>query len=120
DATYVAAVLAREPVGVDLERVAERRAALHDKVADETERELLAPWDALAFTRLWTAKESVLKAAGVGMAELSGCRLRGREGDALTLEHRGRACHVLQRQFGDHVFAVHLTGRTPTVRWDLP
>ncbi len=75
DSTLVAAALDRCPVGVDLEQVAQRRAALKDRVADEAERELLAPFDALNFTRLWTAKEAVLKAAaelGLGPVKVDG------------------------------------------------
>ncbi len=120
DATLVAAVLHREPVGVDLERVAERRAALHDKVAWQSERELLAPWDARAFTRLWTAKEAVLKAAGVGLTELSGCRLVGLAGEDLLLEHRGGPRRVRQARCGEHVLAVHAPGEDWSVAWDLP
>lgn len=119
DDTFVAAVLSREPVGVDLERIAERRAALHDKVAREDERACFETWDALAFTRLWTAKEAVLKAAGVGMAELSGCRVIAEEGEVLLLSHRNQECRVLQARLGDHVVALF----GPSIEqcsWDLP
>jgi 4'-phosphopantetheinyl transferase len=119
DDTYVAAVLDTAPIGVDLERISDRRPELHDRIADPRERELLTPWDALAFTRLWTAKEAVLKAAGVGIAELSECRLGGREGEELLLDHRGGARRVVQHRVDQHVFALHARdlGR---VRWELP
>lgn len=119
DSTLVAAVLHREPVGVDLERVAERRAALQERVANPVEQGLLAPWDALAFTRLWTAKEAVLKAAGVGIAELSSCRLQALDGEQLVLEHRAGLRRVAQHQAGEHILAVH-TQELGHVRWDLP
>lgn len=120
DDTWVAAVLHTAPVGVDLERVAGRRAALHERVAGAEERALLEPWDALAFTRLWTAKEAVLKAAGVGIAELSSCRLRAVDGEDLLLDHRGEARRVRQRRFREHVLAVHAGDEPLEVRWDLP
>lgn len=119
DDTLVAAAVHTGPVGVDVERIAERRAALHDKVASPQERGLFERWDSHAFTRLWTAKEAVLKAAGVGMAELSLCRLSGLDGDDLLLAHRDGIRRVQQLELGQHLVALHAEGAT-AVRWDLP
>ncbi len=123
DADYVAAVLAPVAVGIDLERIAQRRAALTERVADEQERALFPTFDAQAFTRLWTAKEARLKVAGVGLGELSRCRLEAVLGDELRLRHRGALHRVIETRFGDHILALAAAlpeGSAPEVVWHLP
>lgn len=109
DAQRVAAALARERVGLDLERVCERRAELVERVLDPGERRVLrGPVTPLAFTQVWTAKEAVLKAAGVGLQELSRCRLLSlKSGESCLLAHRGALARVRFHMFADHVLAVH-------------
>jgi 4'-phosphopantetheinyl transferase len=121
DATWVAAAVHDEPVGVDLERVDLRRPELVARVLCDAERALLGALDALTFTRLWTAKEAVLKAAGVGMAELSSCLLVEPPAvRTLVLEHRGLRCVVRQAYLRGHVLAVHAPGAGWEVDWLLP
>ena len=65
-----AAVLAEQPVGVDLEHVAEHDPRVADFLLHSSERSLLdtLPMNAdRAFTLCWTLKEAVLKALGTGM-----------------------------------------------------
>ncbi len=120
DAHLVAGTVHRGAVGVDLERVELRRVVDHESVLDAAEREILGTVDALAFARLWTAKEAVLKAAGVGLGELSHCRLGEPLGeDCVRLLHHGRPCLVRQAFVGQHVIAVHAAGEDWTVVWDL-
>jgi 4'-phosphopantetheinyl transferase len=113
---WVAAAVAPDPVGVDVEPVQERRPELVAEVLDAREVALLGGDDPEHFVRAWTAKEAVLKRAGVGLTELSRCRIAARpEPDVLVLAHRGREHVVHQRLHQGHVFAVTV-GAGP-VRW---
>ena len=115
---WAAAVIADGPVGIDIEHVKPRRADLFDEVADEDE------WSAVggrcwpAFFRIWTAKEAVLKANGVGIGRLSGCRVVRSPGEGdLTLDYDGRPWRVRHLLHGDHVAAV--TADEDAVLWHV-
>jgi len=118
DAEWAAGIVHRGPVGIDLERIAERRPELVAPVLSEAERALLGPFDWRGFMRLWTAKEAVLKCAGVGLGELSQCRLAAPPTpDVMLLAHRGATKLVRHAFAGDHVIAVHAPGTDWTVAW---
>lgn len=118
DAWRVAAAVHTGPVGVDLERIAKRRPALVRRVLCSSEQDLFGDDSALTFIRAWTAKEAVLKAAGVGIAELSLCRVqRIVDDEQLVLSHREQECRVLQKRIGEHLLAVHIPGLDWTVEW---
>ncbi len=105
---WVAGVVAPHPVGIDVEAVAERPAGLFRRVARPGEWELLsAEAPEVAFARLWTAKEAVLKASGQGLSGLADCRLVAREApDRVLVEHAGRRWAVVQRILEAAVAAV--------------
>ena len=105
---WVAGVVAPHPVGIDIEAVADRPAGLFARIARPREWALLAgEAPQVAFARLWTAKEAVLKASGRGLAGLADCLLVGREGpERLLLEHAGRGWAVAQRLLKAAVAAV--------------
>lgn len=117
----VAGVVCRQPVGVDLEPVVERRPELVAAALAPAERDRLAPFGASSFVRGWTAKEAVLKKLGVGLTELSRCRIvsvdvgRG----VLELEHDGREHRVHETEFGGVVAALSFDGPDRPVRWEL-
>jgi hypothetical protein len=116
----VAAALHRAPIGIDVERPRPLRADRVEAVLSRRELEVLGPLDELSFARAWTAKEAVLKKAGVGLLELSACTLVGREGaDLLRLEHRGRLHEVWQCVVHGHVVALTFDGCAPATppRW---
>ncbi len=116
DLELAGGLVSRSSVGFDLERVRPLRAELVAGFLNERERGLLDPLDPLALARAWTAKEAVLKRAGVGLAELSQCRVIGPlTPDRIWLEHRGERCLVMQTRHQDHVLAVH----SPGERWEV-
>lgn len=117
----VAGVVCRQPVGVDLEPLAERRPELVAAVLDSTERALLVPFGEAGFVRGWTAKEAVLKKLGVGLTELSRCRIVSvdAEAEVIELDHDGRGHRVHETELGGVVCAVSFDGPDRPVRWEL-
>lgn len=118
DAVRVAGAVFEGPIGVDLERIVLRRQALVERVLKPEEWELFAGDEALSFTRAWTAKESVLKAAGVGLAELRRCQITCvLDEHRLLLRHREQELLVQQHRYEDHILAVHVPGDDWSVEW---
>lgn len=111
-----AAVISREPVGIDIEHVRPRQRQLHDELADTTEWSILEDRSWHAFFRLWTAKEAVLKANGLGIGAFSQCRLAGTPDErrmALTLG--GVTWQVEHFERDEHITAVTCGGSS--VQW---
>jgi 4'-phosphopantetheinyl transferase len=72
---YVAGVIAREGIGIDLEKIRPIKEALYKKTASESEWGLSDTDKIALFFRYWTSKESVLKASGTGIRDLLKCRI---------------------------------------------
>lgn len=116
---FVAAVAAPMPVGIDIEKIKPVREQMHEKIAAEEEWRLFAGDRLTDFFRCWTAKEAVLKAAGVGMAGLSDCRiLSARERGRICVDFRGARWTVRFRPFNGHLAAVAVN--RATVFWTFP
>lgn len=65
---YAAAVFADSEVGIDLEKFRENAEKVAERFFSEEEREFLAEHrDVSSFTRIWTRKESYIKAVGFGV-----------------------------------------------------
>ena len=72
---YVAAVVSKEKIGIDIEEIKPRSESVFSLVASEEEWELSKDRSWYTFFRYWTAKEAVLKAVGVGIGGLKICRI---------------------------------------------
>ena len=112
-----AAIVAREPVGIDVEEVRERSSDLVAALAADDEWTRIGGFSWSAFARLWTAKEALLKKERVGLSALSRCRLvrapaRGR----LVLAYDGREHVVALAEREGHVAAV-CAGEGDVVEW---
>ena len=65
---YVALAFSDVAVGIDLEKPRRNQMRLVERFfAEEESRLLLQNWSDEAFTRMWTRKESFIKACGIGM-----------------------------------------------------
>ena len=66
---YVAAVFAKQEAGIDIEVLRYEKKRIAERFFSEIEKEFLKDnWDDSLFTKLWTRKESYIKADGRGMA----------------------------------------------------
>ena len=100
------ALVAPLPVGLDAEWLRRPRwEAARERFRASGELALLGADDAAAVLALWTAKEALLKLAGVGLADLGLCPLLRRDGAVFRLQHRGREHEVRVVTVGEHVLA---------------
>jgi phosphopantetheinyl transferase len=103
---WAAGVVSRVPVGIDVERVEPVAQEVVAEVTTRAELDLFNGFSWLAFARLWTAKEAVLKKAGCGLSELSTCHLVAVPGLSAVVHHRGREHFVHQSVQHGHVCSL--------------
>jgi phosphopantetheinyl transferase len=139
--SWVAAVIADCPVGIDIEHVAPRKTDLFDEVATAEEwsrvefgRSLTLPSgeseppgeqtgsvgrrDWAAFFAIWTAKEATLKANGVGIGHLSECRVVAADAPMrMTIFYADREWVIEHFEHDGHLAAVTRVG--DEVRWHV-
>ncbi len=114
---YVAAVVGLSPIGIDIEEVRPRNEELYEYVAGAAEWALAERnWE--TFFRYWTAKEAVLKTAGVGLSHLRKAKIHALLGkDYLLVDYGSQLWPVTHFRFQDHVVA--LMHDDYEVAWDL-
>jgi hypothetical protein len=129
---FAAGVVAREPVGIDIEEIAPRGRDLSPALAGDEEWRILiqgrafrpnaapkenaqsrdregadshsGPVDWASFFTLWTAKEAALKANGKGIGGLKACTLsRIDPRGRLVLTYAGREFAVEHFDYGNHL-----------------
>jgi 4'-phosphopantetheinyl transferase len=103
---YVAAVVSRDKVGIDIEEIKPRPRSLFSHMASEEEWELKGKsWD--TFFRYWTAKEAVLKVIGIGISGLRTCRVVSvPDENHISLGYKGRLFLVEQLLYRNHIVSV--------------
>jgi len=103
---YVAAVVSKDKVGIDIEEMKPRDELLFARVAGDEEWELKEKsWDTLF--RYWTAKEAALKVIGIGISGLKICRITSVPDDNhITLDYKGQFFLVTQLRHNNHIVSV--------------
>jgi 4'-phosphopantetheinyl transferase len=103
---YVAAVVGKDRVGIDIEEMRPRTDSLFARVADDEEWELnQKSWHTLF--RYWTAKEAVLKVIGIGIGGLRTCRITSvPDEDHITLDYETHSFLVEQLRYKNHIVSV--------------
>ena len=104
---YVAGVIARERIGIDLEKIRPFKEGLYKKAASKNEWELSDTDKIALFFRYWTSKESVLKASGTGIRDLLKCRItRIIDDKHLVVNYRENNWVVEHFFFNGHIASV--------------
>ena len=104
---YVAGVIARERIGIDLEKIRPVKEALHRKTAHDNEWALSDIDKTVLFFRYWTSKESVLKVSGTGIRDLLKCRIeRIIDDNHLVINYKERNWHIEHFYFNEHIASV--------------
>ena len=113
------AVIADEPVGIDIEHIKPRgNEGLWDRLADGGEWELAGERSWGMFFRLWTAKEATLKANGRGIGGFGECRIVAVPDDRhIRCEYGDQHWRIEQYYHAGHIAAV--TAGSLDVRWHV-
>jgi len=103
---YVAAVVSKDKVGIDIEEMKPRAESLFAHVASDEEWELKErSWDILF--RYWTAKEAALKVIGIGISGLKTCRIISvPDENHIILDYKGQFFLVEQLRYQNHIVSV--------------
>lgn len=104
---YVGGVIASTRIGMDIEKIRPCSTALFRKTAQDSEWRLSNADSTRLFFRYWTSKESVLKASGAGIKDLSACRIvRIIDHDHLIVNYKDRQWIVEHHDFNGHMASV--------------
>lgn len=104
---YVAAVIASAPMGIDIEKIRSCSTALFRKTARDSEWKLSDTDPFILFYRYWTSKESVLKASGTGIRDLSKCRIIKIIDDThLIVDYRDQEWLLEHFYFDTHIASI--------------
>jgi len=107
---YVAAVVSKNRVGIDIEEMKPRSKSLFSHVASDEEWELKGrSWDTLF--RYWTAKEAILKVIGIGISGLKTCRIISvPDENHIALDYKGQFFLVEQLRYKNQIVSVLKNG----------
>jgi len=104
---YVAGVIAKERIGIDLEKIRPVKEGLFRKTAHDSEWALSDSDKTVLFFRYWTSKESVLKASGTGIRDLLKCRIeRIIDDNRLAINYKEQHWQIEHFYFNGHIASV--------------
>lgn len=104
---YVAGVIARERIGIDLEKIRPVNEALFRKTAHDNEWAISDTDKTVLFFRYWTSKESVLKASGTGIRDLLQCCIeRIIDDNVLVINYKEQHWYIEHFYFNGHIASV--------------
>jgi len=104
---YVGGVIAPTQIGIDIEKIRPCSEALFRKTANESEWGLSDADSFKLFFRYWTSKESVLKASGTGIRDLSKCRIAQIiDHNHLVINYEDRKWLIEHFYFDGHIASV--------------
>jgi 4'-phosphopantetheinyl transferase len=118
--SYVAAVTAPHPIGIDIEKDRPCSKRLYQRLAAPREWQLAQEVNQTLLYRYWTAKEAVLKAVGKGLAGLTRCQIVEIVDDThLKLTYDDTVWQVTQFWIAEnHIVAV--TFHDTEIEWHQP
>jgi 4'-phosphopantetheinyl transferase len=100
-------VIAPTQIGIDIEKIRPCSKALFRKTANESEWGLSDADSFKFFFRYWTSKESVLKASGTGIRDLSKCRIvQIIDRNHLVINYEDRKWLIEHFYFDEHIASV--------------
>jgi 4'-phosphopantetheinyl transferase len=115
---YVGGVIASTQTGIDIEKIRQCSEALFSKTAGEREWSLVNTDPIKLFFRYWTSKESVLKAVGAGLKDLSKCIItKVVDEENLFIDYREKEWLVEHFYFDGHIASV--TKNSFNIKWSL-
>jgi len=104
---YVGGVIASTKIGMDLEKIRPSSAALFRKTAQDSEWSLSNADPTRLFFRYWTSKESVLKASGAGIKDLSKCRIvKIIDHNHVIINYKDQEWMIEHHDFDGHIASV--------------
>jgi len=104
---YVGGVVSTMRIGIDLEKIRSVSKSLINKIADNREWRLSDTNPTKLFFRYWTSKESVLKASGTGVRDLSKCRIEQvQDNNNLVINYLDRKWVIEHCFFNGHIASV--------------
>ena len=104
---YVGGVVSPKIIGIDIENVRPCSEALFKKTARDSEWALSNMDPMQLFFRYWTSKEAVLKAAGIGIRDLSKCRVEEIvDENHLIIKYRNQDWLLEHVSFNGHIASV--------------
>jgi len=111
--SFAAAVLGDYPIGIDVEKIKPRSEGVMEKIISPSESRLCREEKLHYFFRVWTAKEAVLKAEGIGLPGLSKCRVTDAEDKStMFLDYDGKDYKVSQMFIDEHVISLVIDDNT--------